>query len=176
MELGDQTHRVSFMIRNRRLELHRRIGRRPRRHRHPDRALQHPGALHERDCRRWIGGCRHELLDRTLIWSQAMCSGSCASTRPPQSAPASPLPARSPAAETAARAGRSRPAPRPKIGSRRWPDQRIPPGRMTWTRFSEHTISISSRNGSPALGRIRQAFRITLIPASSSCHDPGTRL
>ena len=55
---------------------------------------------------------------------------------PPQPAPASPLSARCRAAETATRAGRSRPVPRPKTRSRRWPDQRISPGRMTWTRFS----------------------------------------
>jgi putative transposase len=31
---------------------------------------------------RWIGGCRRELLDRSLIWNQAHLRGSCASTRP----------------------------------------------------------------------------------------------
>jgi transposase InsO family protein len=32
---------------------------------------------------RWIGGCRRELLDRTLVWNQAhLRSGSCTSTRP----------------------------------------------------------------------------------------------
>jgi transposase InsO family protein len=30
---------------------------------------------------RWIGGCRRELLDRTLVWNQAICGGSCTSTR-----------------------------------------------------------------------------------------------
>src|ERR1019366_4712292 len=29
--------------------------------------------------------------------------------------------------------------PRPKTQSRRWPDQRISPGRITWTRFSART-------------------------------------
>ncbi len=58
---------------------------------------------------------------------------------PPQSAPATPLPARRRAAETATRAGQSRPVPRPETGSRRWPNQRIPPGRVTWTRFSART-------------------------------------
>jgi hypothetical protein len=43
------------------------------------------------------------------------------------------------AAETVARTGRPRPAPRPKTGSYRWPDQRISPGRITWTRFSART-------------------------------------
>ena len=31
---------------------------------------------------RWIGGCRRELLDRTLIWNPAICGESCESTRP----------------------------------------------------------------------------------------------
>ena len=31
---------------------------------------------------RWIGGCRRELLDRTLIWNQAHLLRCCASTRP----------------------------------------------------------------------------------------------
>jgi putative transposase len=30
---------------------------------------------------RWIGGCRRELLDQTLIWNQRHLRGSCASTR-----------------------------------------------------------------------------------------------
>src|SRR6266581_394516 len=62
---------------------------------------------------------------------------------PPRSAPAAPLPAHCRAAETATRAGQSRPVPRPETGSRRWPDQRIPPGRVTWTRFSARTPSCS---------------------------------
>src|SRR5216683_7903563 len=31
---------------------------------------------------RWIGGCRRELLDRTLIWNQNHLRRTCASTRP----------------------------------------------------------------------------------------------
>ena len=31
---------------------------------------------------RWIGGCRRELLDRTLSGIRTICGGSCASTRP----------------------------------------------------------------------------------------------
>src|SRR6266487_7105692 len=58
---------------------------------------------------------------------------------PPQSAPATPLPGRRRAAETATRAGRSRPVPHPKTSSGRWPDQRISPGGMTWTRLSART-------------------------------------
>jgi putative transposase len=58
---------------------------------------------------------------------------------PPQPASAAPLAARRRAADTADRTGRSGAVPRPKTHSRRWPDQRISPGRMTWTRFSART-------------------------------------
>jgi len=58
---------------------------------------------------------------------------------PPQPAPASPSAGRRCSAETATQTGRPRPVPRPKTRSRRRPDQRIPPGRMTWTRFSART-------------------------------------
>jgi putative transposase len=30
---------------------------------------------------RWIGSCRHELLDRTLIWNQSHLMRVCASTK-----------------------------------------------------------------------------------------------
>jgi putative transposase len=57
---------------------------------------------------RWIGECRRELLDRTLIWNQAHPRQILrAYENQPQPAPASPLPAGSRAAETAARTGRS---------------------------------------------------------------------
>jgi hypothetical protein len=58
---------------------------------------------------------------------------------PSQPAPAASLPVRRRAAETATRTGKPRPVPRPKAGSRQQPDQRIPPGRMTWTMFSART-------------------------------------
>ena len=58
---------------------------------------------------------------------------------PPQPAPASPGAGRRCSAETTTRTGRHRPVPRPKTTSRRWQDQRIPPGLMTWTRFSART-------------------------------------
>jgi transposase InsO family protein len=32
--------------------------------------------------KRWIGGCRRELLDRTLSGTRPICGRSCASTRP----------------------------------------------------------------------------------------------
>jgi putative transposase len=41
---------------------------------------------------RWIGGCRRELLDRTLVRNQGRLRRSCTSTNPPQSAPAAPMP------------------------------------------------------------------------------------
>jgi putative transposase len=36
-----------------------------------DRTLQRRDTAHERDCRTLDRGCRRELLDRTLTWSQA---------------------------------------------------------------------------------------------------------
>jgi len=51
------------------------------------------------------------------------------------------------AAEPATRAGRSQPAPRLQTDSRRRPDQRIPPGRMTWTTFSARTGGVRRRRG-----------------------------
>ena len=89
---------------------------------------------------RWIGGCRRELLDRTLVWNQGSSAADLGPVPdPPQSAPASPLPARRRAAETATRAGRSRSVPRPTTDSRQWADPRVSPGRMTLTRFSART-------------------------------------
>src|ERR1022692_218893 len=58
---------------------------------------------------------------------------------PPQPAPASPVAGRRCPAETATRTDRSRAVPRTKTGSRRWPNQRISPGRVTWMRFSAPT-------------------------------------
>ena len=70
MDLGDQTHRVKFMIRDRGSNFTAAF----------DAVLADAGirtvlcnvrtprmnAITER----WIGGCRRELLDRTLIWNQ----------------------------------------------------------------------------------------------------------
>jgi putative transposase len=82
MDLGEQADRVKFMIRDRGSNFTAAF----------DAVLADAGirivlcnvrtprmnAIAER----WIGGCRRELLDRTLIWNQAICGGSCASTRP----------------------------------------------------------------------------------------------
>jgi putative transposase len=71
MDLGDQTHRVRFMIRDRGSNFTSAF----------DAVLADAGirtvlcsvrapgmnAIAER----WIGGCRRELLDRTLIWNQS---------------------------------------------------------------------------------------------------------
>src|ERR1017187_8008574 len=63
---------------------------------------------------------------------------------PPQPAPASPVAGRRCPAETATRTDRSRAVPRTKTGSRRWPNQRISPGRVTWMRFSAPTRLLSA--------------------------------
>ena len=82
MDLGEPAHRVKFMIRDRGSNYTAAF----------DAVLADAGirtvlcnvrtprmnAIAER----WIGGCRRELLDRTLIWNQAHLRGSCASTRP----------------------------------------------------------------------------------------------
>jgi transposase InsO family protein len=85
---------------------------------------------------RWIGGCRRELLDRALVWNQARLQRILRKYeihhnqhRPHRSlnaaAPLKPLP--------------EPVVPRPETGSRRRPDQRISPGRMTRTGFSART-------------------------------------
>ena len=71
IDLGEQAHRVKFMIRGR----------------GPDFAAPFDATLADAEIRtvlcnvrtprmnaiaeRWIGGCRRELLDRTLVWNQA---------------------------------------------------------------------------------------------------------
>jgi hypothetical protein len=61
MDLGDQAERI---------ELHGRVRRGPRRRRDPDRALHVRTPRMNAIAKRWIGGCRRELLDRTLVWNQ----------------------------------------------------------------------------------------------------------
>ncbi|MGO8883409.1 MAG: integrase core domain-containing protein [Streptosporangiaceae bacterium] len=90
---------------------------------------------------RWIGGCRRELPGRTLVWNQHHLRRILRDyeSHHNQHRPHRSLHGRR-AADTAARTGRSRPVPRPKTYSPRWPDQRISPGRMTWTGLSAPTI------------------------------------
>jgi transposase InsO family protein len=55
---------------------------------------------------RWIGGCRRELLDRTLIWNQDYLRRIlCQYETPPQAAPAAPVTELRCAAETGTRTG-----------------------------------------------------------------------
>jgi putative transposase len=107
-DLGEQAHRVKFMIRDRgpnvtaafdailaEAGIWTVLG---------DVATPRMNAIAER----WIGGCRRELLDRTLIWNQSHLRQILRLYEtPPQSAPASPLPGRRCPAETATRTGRS---------------------------------------------------------------------
>ena len=83
MDLGDQARPGQVHDPRPRIKLHRRVRRRPRRRRHPDRALQHPDAPHERDRR---------TLDRRMparapgphphLEPGPSAAGSCASTGP----------------------------------------------------------------------------------------------
>jgi putative transposase len=82
MDLGERAHRVKFMIRDRGSNFTAAF----------DAVLADAGirtvlcnvqtprmnAIAER----WIGGCRRELLDRTLSGIRTICGGSCASARP----------------------------------------------------------------------------------------------
>jgi len=140
MDLGDEAHRAKFMIRDPRLELHRRVRRGPRRRRDPDRALQRPDTSHERDRRTLDRGMPARAAGPHPHREPGPSAANPARVRDsPQSAPASQVAGRRCAAETATRTDRSRAVPDPETGSRRWPDQRIPPGRMTWTSFSAPT-------------------------------------
>src|ERR1022692_5033914 len=123
-----------------RLGLHPHLRRGPGRRRDPDRAAQRPDAPHERDRRTLDRGMPPRAPGPHPGLEPGPSAADPARIRDSsQSTPAAPLPGRSSAAEATDRAGRSRPVPRPKTGSRRWPDQRISPGRMTWTRFSAPT-------------------------------------
>jgi transposase InsO family protein len=148
MDLGEQAHRVKFMIRDRRSNFTAAF----------DAVLADAGiqtvlcnvptprmnAIAER----WIGGCRRELPDRTLVWNQAHLRRILHAYeihhnqhRPHRSldaaAPLKPLP---------------EPVDLDRYHVRRQADQRVPPGRMTWTRFSARTPfwSRSKMNGKSA--------------------------
>ena len=62
---------------------------------------------------RWIGGCRRELLDRTLIWNPAHLQHCCESTRPTTISIGRTAPWMAPRRERYPNR-RSRPLPRPK--------------------------------------------------------------
>ena len=140
MDLGEQAHKIKFMIRDRGSNYTAAF----------DTILADAGirtvlcnvqtprmnAIAER----WIGGCRREILDRTLIWNQAHLRRILRQYethhnrhRPHRSldsaAPLKPLPEPVDLEQH----------PCPKAPSSRWHDQRILPGRMTWTRFSAPT-------------------------------------
>ena len=66
MDLGEQADRVKFMIHDRGSNFTAAFEEIGCRCRDPDRALQRPDLLHERDCRALDPGCRQELMDRTL--------------------------------------------------------------------------------------------------------------
>src|SRR4029077_13622795 len=71
MDLGEQAHRVKFMIRDRGSNYTAVFDAVLAECRDPDRALQHPDTRMNAIAERWIGGSRRELLDRILIWNQA---------------------------------------------------------------------------------------------------------
>ncbi len=70
MDLGEQGQRVQFMIRDRGSNYTTASDVVLTDAGDPDRALQRAGARMNAIAERWTGGCRGELLDRTLIWNQ----------------------------------------------------------------------------------------------------------
>jgi putative transposase len=105
LDLGGQAHRAKFMIRDRGSNFTTAF----------DTVLADAGMRTvlcnvrtprmNATAERWIGGCRCELLDRTLIWNQNHLRQIPAPVRdPPQSAPATPFAHRCPA-ETATTTG-----------------------------------------------------------------------
>ena len=146
MDLGEQAHRVKFMIRDRGSNFTAAF----------DAVLTDAGirtvlcnvrtprmnAITER----WIGGCRRELLDRTLVWNQAHLRRILRQYethhnqhRPHRSlrdaAPLKPLP--EPVHLDDYRVRRQ--------ARCRWHDQRISPGRMTRTRLPARTVADPGR-------------------------------
>jgi hypothetical protein len=102
MDLGEQADRVKFMIRDRGSNFAAAFDAGPRRRWHPDRALQHPGAPHERDRRTLDRGMPPRTLGPHPHLEPGPPAADPARLRnPPQSAPASPLSERRRAAETA---------------------------------------------------------------------------
>jgi putative transposase len=146
MDLGGQAERMKFMIRDRGSSFTAASG-----------AVLAGAGIRTMPCsvrtprmnaiaERWIGGCRRELLDRTLVWNQHHLRRILRDyeSHHNQHRPHRCLHGAAPL-KTADRAGRSRSVPRPKTDARRWPDQRISPGRMTWTRLSSGRGHLSPR-------------------------------
>src|ERR1017187_7015341 len=130
---------------------------------------------------RWIGRCRRGLLDRTLIWNENHLRRILREyqTHHTQSAPASPVAGLRCPAETATRTGRPCAAPCPKTPLRQRHDQRIPPGRMTWTRFSAPTAPVTFAGRARAcavpimdLVWTRPVSRLTSPPSASGRRRP----
>jgi putative transposase len=69
LDLGEQAHRVKFMIGDRGPTFTAAFDAVLAGARDPDRAVQRPDAADERDRRTLDRRCRRELLDRTLIWN-----------------------------------------------------------------------------------------------------------
>src|SRR6266851_725050 len=150
MDLGEQAHRVKFMIRDRGSNFTAASG-----------TVLADAGIRTVLCNvrtprmnaiagRWTGGCRRELLDRTLVWNQAHLRRILRAYEIHHNQhPATPLPGCSCAAETSTGTGRSRAVPCPETDSHRLPHQRIPPGRITWTRFSARTRHNRCPGGAP---------------------------
>ena len=139
MDLGEHAHRVKFMIRDHGSNFTSAFD-----------AILADAGIRTVLCnvrtprmnaiaKRWIGGCRREILDRTLVWNQAHLRRICPRTRSTTISTGLTVPWTRPRPETPARTGRSRPVPRPTADSHCLPDQRVPPGRITWMRFSART-------------------------------------
>jgi len=146
MDLGEQAHRVKFMIRDH----------------GPDFTAAFDAALADAGIwtvlcnvqtprmnaiiERWIGGCRRELLDRTLVWNQAHLRRilHAYETHHNQHRPHRSLNSAAPLKPLPEPADPDRYRVRRQTHPHRLPDQRIPPGRMTWTRFSARTGSCSA--------------------------------
>ena len=138
MDLGEQAHRVKFMIRDRGSNFAAAFD-----------AVLADAAIRIVLCNvqtprmnaiieRWIGDASASSWTVPSSGTRPICSGSCARTRSTTLTDRT-APGLTCAAETPTRTGRSRPVQRPMADSHRLPDQRIPPGRMTWTRFSART-------------------------------------
>ena len=88
---------------------------------------------------RWIGGCRRELLDRTLIWNENHLRRILHEyeTHHNQHRPHRSLDSAAPLKPLPEPVDLEQHRVRRHLRVRR--DQRIPPGRLTWTRFSAPT-------------------------------------